>query len=62
MASTRSPCREGTLAADDYVRCPHDAVGRYRIEPDYGEPVTVWLCDDHHQEYRERIVETLAVL
>lgn len=56
-----SPCTERTLDADDVVRCSGDAVGKFRVDPDYGKPAAVWLCEGHQHAYDEQIVTTLAV-
>lgn len=61
-SSDTCPCTEDTLASDDVVRCSADATGKVRIDPDYGDPVTVWLCEDHQHAYDERIIEVVAVV
>jgi len=61
-SSEKCPCTEDTLASDDVVRCSTDAVGEFRIDPDHGDPVCVWLCEAHQHAYDERILETVAVV
>lgn len=56
-----SPCTDETLAADEVVRCANDVIGRYRITPDYGEPVAVWLCNHHRNQFHDRSVELAVV-
>lgn len=62
FVSTAIPADAGrtTLSEDDYVQCSNDAVGEYRIDPDYGAPVEIWLCAEHAAEFDERIVESLG--
>ena len=55
------PCTERTLALDDVIQCSNDANGKVRINPDSGEDVTVWLCEDCQRAYDEYIVERVAV-
>ena len=55
------PCTERTLALGDVIQCSNDATGKVRINPDYGEDVTVWLCEDCQCAYDEYIVERVAV-
>lgn len=57
-----APRQREPVLSEEYVRCPNDAAGRYRILPDEGEAVAVWLCADHREEYDERVVETLEVV
>jgi hypothetical protein len=61
-SSEKCPCTEDTLAPDDVTRCSTEAIGEFRIGPDYGEPVCVWLCEDHHHAYDELIVETITLV
>ena len=63
VAPTRETCpsTERTLALDDVIQCSNDASSKVRISPDYGEDVTVWLCEDCQRAYDEYIVETVAV-
>ena len=55
------PCTERTLAPDDVIQCSNDASGKVRVSPDYGEDITVWLCEDCQRAYDEHIVEPVAV-
>ena len=56
--STASGSRGG-CSSDEYVRCSNEIAGRYRLCPDAGDPVEVWLCSDHASEYEDHIVEVL---
>lgn len=51
---------EQTVPEDEVIECANDASGRYRVSPDYGPSVAVWLCERHCQAYDTHIVETLA--
>lgn len=55
-----SPCTDRVLSADEYTRCSNCAAGRFRLRPDYGAEIVVWLCAAHREAYDERIVETLV--
>ena len=61
FAPTATPKGAGrtTLSPDDYIRCSNDVAGQYRIDPDCGAPVDLWLCSDHAAEFDERIIESL---
>ena len=63
VAPTRNacPCTERTLALDDAIQCSNDASGKVRISPDYGEDITIWLCEDCQYAYDEYIIETVTV-
>ena len=63
VAPTREicPCTKRILTLDDVIQCSNDASGKVRISPDYGEDVTIWLCEDCQRVYDEHIVEIVAV-
>lgn len=50
---------DGALSPDDYTRCSNDVAGHYRIAPDAGETVDVWLCATHAATYESHVVEVL---
>ena len=60
-ARATCPCTERTLTPDDVIQCSNDARGTFRISPDSGEDVIVWLCEDCQRAYDEYIVERVAV-
>ena len=60
MSSERaSDSGSGARSSKEYVPCSNDVAGRYRFRPDVGEPVDIWLCAAHVNEYESHIVETL---
>ena len=62
VAPTRetSPCTERTLALDDVIQCSNDASSKVRVSPDYGEDVTIWLCEECQRAYDEHILEIIT--
>lgn len=48
------------IPEEEVTQCANDASGKYRINPDAGPPVAVWLCDRHRHLYDTHIVEALA--
>ena len=62
-APTRAtcPCTERTLALDDVTQCSNDASNKVHVSPDYGEDITIWLCEDCQHAYDEYIIERVPV-
>lgn len=48
-----------TVSSREYVECANDTAGRYRVRPDAGGTVDVWLCTAHAAECESYIVETI---